>query len=57
MEKIGSKGRAGLPQDVQFKDYPKCSHVSSDMDDTITGIDQVKDKSVGKAKKHQSHQK
>ena len=53
----GSKGRAGLPEDVKIIDYPKCSYVNEEMEDTITGIDEVKNKSVSKVKKHTSHQK
>ena len=55
--KSHSKGRAGLPEEVKFSEYPKCSYLSGDLDDTITGIDEVKNKSVSKAKKHMSHQK
>lgn len=57
MEKISSKGRAGLPQEVKFSDYPKVTHQSSDLDDTMKGIDEVNSRGVGKAKKHISHQK
>jgi hypothetical protein len=52
-----SKGRAGLPQEVKFSDYPKVPHQSGDLDDTIKGIDEVNTRGVGKAKKHMSHQK
>lgn len=58
MEKFsGKSGRAGLPQEVIMKEYPKCSYVSGDLDDTMKNIDEVKNKSVGKAKSHMSHQK
>ena len=29
----GSKGRAGLPEDVKIIDYPKCSYVNEEMED------------------------
>ena len=53
----GKTGRAGLPEQVIQKDFPKCNHISSDLDDTMTGIDEAVDRSVSKAKKHQSNQK
>jgi len=53
----GNKGFAGLPQDVKMTEYPKCSYVSGELDDSITGIDRAKDHSVSKAKKHLSNQK
>lgn len=52
----GKTGRAGLPESVIVKDYPKCSYETSDLDDTITGIDESKNKSVSKAKSHKSKQ-
>ena len=52
-----TKSGVGLPSEVKMKDYPKCSHVNSDSDDTITGIDKVINKSVGKLKSRPSHQK
>jgi hypothetical protein len=53
----GKKGRAGLPENVITKDYPKCNYVSNDLDDTMTNVDEVKNRSVGKAKSRVSHQK
>lgn len=54
----GSKGFANMPQEVKMKDWPKCAHYSgSEIDDTITGIDDVNSRSVGKAKKNISKQK
>jgi hypothetical protein len=53
----GKSGRSGLPQDVIFKDYPKNESTSGEIDDTMTDIDKVKNKSVGKAKKYISNQK
>lgn len=53
----GKSGRAGLPEQVIMKDYPKCEYVSGELDDTITGIDETKNKGVSKAKKYVSNQK
>jgi hypothetical protein len=52
----GKSGRAGLPEQPIFKDYPKCKHVSGDLDDTISRIDEEKNQGVGKATKHKSNQ-
>ena len=57
MSKEHSKGRAGLPQEVKFSDYPKVSYQSGDLDDTMKNIDSVNSSGVGKAKKYMSHQK
>ena len=50
---------ANLPQEVKITKAPKCSYLTSqeDMDDSMTGIDTVKNKSVGKASKYKSNQK
>jgi len=53
----GKTGRAGLPEQVIMKDFPKQANVAGELDDTITGIDQTVDRSVGKSKKHMSNQK
>lgn len=53
----GKTGRAGLPEEVIMKDFPKQSQVSGELDDTITGIDETCNRSVGKAKKNMSNQK
>jgi hypothetical protein len=52
-----SKEHANMPQEVKIKDWPKPSHVGGELNDTITGIDEVNTRGVGKAKKHQSNQK
>lgn len=58
MKDLGGKGKfANMPQEVMMKEYPKCDYVRSDLDDTMTNIDMVKDKSVKKAKKYVSNQK
>lgn len=48
---------ANLPQDVHMQQYPKQSTYNSELDDTITGIDETIDHGVGKIKKHISNQK
>lgn len=50
------KSFANLPQDVTMKEFSKISHENSELDDTIEGIDETIDKSVGKSKKHLSNQ-
>lgn len=52
----GKTGRAGLPENVIVKDYPKCSYNTSDLDDTITHVDSTNNKTVSKAKSHKSNQ-
>ena len=48
---------ANMPQDVTMREFPKQSHYNSELDDTITGIDEVVDHGVGKVRKHISNQK
>ena len=48
---------ANMPQEVHVKQYPKQSSYSHELDDTITGIDQVVAHGKGKASKHLSNQK
>lgn len=50
-------GRTGLPEEIHKKEYPKHPKISSDMDDTMKGIDETVSRSVGTAKKHMSNQK
>jgi hypothetical protein len=53
-----SSGRAGLPQEVKMKDYPSAeSGIDTELNDTITGIDEVTRKSIGKRKSKLSNQK
>ena len=52
-----SKSFAGMPQDVKMVEFPKCNYYNGNMDDTITGIDDINDRSVGKLKKNISNQK
>lgn len=56
-KKMNSKGFAGMPQEVKMKEYAKCAYYNGNMDDTMTGIDSINDKSVGKVRKHVSNQK
>ena len=48
---------ANLPQEVHISQYPKSSGMSGELDDTITGIDEVSSQGKGKAKKYLSNQK
>jgi hypothetical protein len=48
---------ANLPTEPHISEFPKSPHINSDMDDTITGIDETITRSIGKAKSHPSHQK
>lgn len=53
----GKNEFANLPQDVVHTTYPKGEHISSDIDDTMTGIDSTISKTISKSKKHPSYQK
>lgn len=55
----GKGGHANMPQEVKITTVPKRSYITNqeDMDDTMTGIDAVCNKTVGKASKHKSNQK
>jgi hypothetical protein len=48
---------ANMPQDVHMSEYPKQDHYNSELDDTMTGIDEVVEHGKGKIKKHISNQK
>lgn len=48
---------SNLPQEVHHVEYPKDSQYSTDLDDTMTGIDEVKMHGQGKVKKFVSNQK
>ncbi len=52
-----SEGRAGLPGEVKIEDFPKCDYINSDLDDSMTNIDKIKNAQVSKAKKYPSYQK
>lgn len=56
---IKEKGQfANMPQDVKIKQWPKHPGSStSDLNDTITGIDSCISKGVSKKKSHISNQK
>lgn len=48
---------ANMPQEVTMKQYPKQDAIDSEVDDTISGIDEVVEHGKGKIKKHPSYQK
>jgi hypothetical protein len=55
---IGKGDYAGLPTEVIRSQYPKSkNYPDSELDDSMTGIDEVVDRCVGKATKHKSYQK
>lgn len=57
-EGIGKGAHANMPQEVMMKNYPPCAtYGSSEYDDTMSNIDDVNHKSVGKARKNMSFQK
>lgn len=58
-EKMSGKGNfANLPQDVKMTEYPKYPRAGErEIDDTITGIDEVVGRSSSKRKSHISNQK
>lgn len=57
-ESVGKGSRAGLPEDVQFRDYPKDRYYpDSDLDDTMTGIDKINSATSSRASKYKSNQK
>jgi hypothetical protein len=48
---------ANMPQEVVMREYPKQNAVNSDLDDTISGIDEVVEHGKGKIRKYPSYQK
>lgn len=56
-EMIGKGDFANMPQDVMMSEYPKVRHGSGDMDDTITGIDEVQDEGAARRNRFISNQK
>ncbi len=48
---------ANMPQEVHMSQYPKQANYGEELDDTMTGIDEVVDHGKGKIKKHLSNQK
>lgn len=48
---------ANMPQDVHMSEYPKQGNYAEELDDTMTGIDEVIDHGKGKAKRFMSNQK
>lgn len=45
-----------LPQEAVRKEYAKQTAYNSDLDDTLTGIDEAASRGVGKVRKNLSHQ-
>ena len=55
---IGKGDFAGMPKEVIMEKYPDYSNMSSnELDDTLTGIDEVCKHSEGKRSKYLSNQK
>ena len=55
---IGKGEHSNMPKGVQEGTYPKASHYpTSDLDDTMDGIDDVCSRTVSRASKHKSNQK
>ena len=55
---VGKSEHANMPKGEQQSTYPKASHyLTSDLDDTMDGIDEVCSKTVSRAAKHKSNQK
>ena len=48
---------ANMPQEVHMSGYPKQEGMAEELDDTMTGIDEVCYHGKGKAKKYMSNQK
>lgn len=48
---------SNLPQEVHHVEYPKQSQYGSELDDSISGIDEVEMHGKGKVKKFVSNQK
>jgi len=48
---------SNLPQDTHHVEYPKQGQYNSELDDTMTGIDEVKSHGEGKIRKYLSNQK
>lgn len=55
MENFAKNNRE--PKEVVRKDYPKCSYINSEIDDTMKGIDETKNSTVAKIKRNASYQK
>ena len=50
-------GFANMPTEVHQEEYPKLDSLGYEIDDTITGIDEVVERGKGKVRKHVSNQK
>ena len=57
-ESVGKGSFSNLPQEVIHKEYPPCRNYKSGMlDDTMTDIDDIADRTEGTSRKHVSYQK
>lgn len=57
-EGIGKGDFSNMPQEKIHVKYPKqANYNSGDLDDTMTGVDETVNRSVGKASKFKSNQK
>lgn len=58
-ESIGKTDFAGMPKEVYMAEYPKSTRLTTDekIDDSMTDIDDVTDRSEGKRRKYFSNQK
>jgi hypothetical protein len=57
-EHIGKGDHAGMPRDVKMENYPPCrGGVDKEIDDTMSGIDDVATGAEGKKSKYLSNQK
>lgn len=56
-EEIGKGEFANMPKDVRMEQYPKTRHGRGDMDDTISGIDEVIDQGAERRDRYMSNQK
>jgi len=48
---------ANMPQGVRMTAYPKQTHINTEMDDSIKGIDETIEHGISDVRKHISNQK
>ena len=56
-EEIGKGEFANLPQDVKMKAYPKNRGMDTELDDTMSDIDDIADEAEGVRRRYVSNQK
>lgn len=57
-EHIGRNDHAGMPKEVRMDDYPPCrNYKGGELDDTMTGIDDVNQIAESKSSRYRSNQK